>query len=67
LHRVGDRFGGGFQRAGRGELEQRFAGLRREVRRDMEKTVLVGRQHVGDPVLGHADRQQRVMFEALER
>ena len=63
--RIGDgrRRRGRHQPAGGGEFEQRFGGFGRQVSRQREETVFAGRADVGQPVGGHADREQRIVVQ----
>ena len=63
--RIGD---GGSRRgrrqpAGGGIFEQGFGGFGRQMGRQREETVFAGRADVGQPVGGHADREQRIVVQ----
>ena len=59
----GRRRSGRHQPAGGGIFEQRFGGLGRQVSRQREEAVFVGRADVGQPVGGHADGEQRIIVQ----
>ena len=54
---------GRHQPAGRGKFEQRFGSFGREVSSQREEAVFVGRADIGQPVGGHADREQRIVVQ----
>ena len=54
---------GRHQPAGGGIFEQRFGCLGRQVSRQREETVLAGGADVGQPIGGHADREQRIVVQ----
>ena len=55
------------EHAGGDVLQQRLGGLRRQVVGQREEAIVVGRLHVGDPVLRHADREEIVAAELGEQ
>ena len=65
---IGDRHGcGHVENAGRDELQQRLAGLGRQVGRDVQEAVLGGGENVVDPVGRHADGHELAGIERPER
>ena len=63
--RIGDgrRRSGRRQPAGCGVFEQGFGGFGRQVSRQREEAVFGRRADVGQPVGGHADREQRIVVQ----
>jgi hypothetical protein len=63
LEGIGRHGSGHGQLSGRGKFEQRFGGLGGKMNRQREEAVFVGRTDVGQPVGGHADREQRIVIQ----
>ncbi len=51
------------QLAGRGKFEQRFGRLGGKMCRQREEAIFIGRADIGEPVGGHADREQRIVIQ----
>ena len=66
---IGDRRGrrGRHQPAGRGVFQQSFGGFGRQVGGQCEEAVFARRANIGQPVGGHADREQRIVVQARKQ